>query len=191
MILTAGMAHPRKLIRQAVVAQLAGATAAGARVQGTRVEPHRKSQLPAISVYTLREPVDLDASAGTAPRELTRDVKVEIVGWVAHSDANPVDDAMDDLAEQIEAAMDADPYLGGKAGDSVLEETVMQVLEDDGRSDPLIGIVTLTYSVTYRTSPAAPDDLDDFNRVGATHQIVGAGDDNAAHDEFVVQEPSP
>ncbi|MGN6105198.1 MAG: hypothetical protein ACTHU0_08845, partial [Kofleriaceae bacterium] len=117
------MAHPRKLIRHAVVAQLVGATAAGARVQATRVEPLRKGKLPTISVYTLHEPIDQDASAATNPRELTRTVKVEIAGWVAHSDALPVDDAMDDLAEQIEAAMDADPYLGGKAGDSILEET--------------------------------------------------------------------
>jgi hypothetical protein len=190
-ILTTGMAHPRKEIRHAVVALLTNATAADARVQGTRVEPHKKSQLPAISVYTLREPVDQDASAGTAPLELTRDVKVEITGWVAHSDELPVDDAMDDLAEEIEAAMDADRYLGGKAGDSILEETVMQVLEEDGRSDPLIGIVTLTYSVTYRTSPAAPSDLEDFLSVDAKHRIAGAVEANQARDQFVVQETTP
>lgn len=189
MILTLGMAHPRKLIRQAVVALLVDAnTAAEARVLGTRVEPHKKSQLPAISVYTLREPIDQDASAGTAPHEIVRDLKLEVVGWVAHTDALPVDDAMDDLAEQIEAAMDADPYLGVLAGDTVLEDTVMQVLEDDGRSDPLIGIVTLTYSVTYRTSPAAPSDLDDFLSVDAAHRMVGAVEANQARDVFVVQE---
>ncbi len=186
------MAHPRKLIRHALVALLTNATAAGARVQGTRVEPHKKSQLPAISVYTLREPVDQDASANTAPRELTRDVKVEITGWVAHSDALPVDDAMDDLAEQIEAVMDADPYLGGTAGESVLESTEMQVVEDDGRSDPLVGIVTLTYSVTYRTSPAAPANLDDFITVDATHKIAGGVADTVpAIDQFTVQETPP
>lgn len=189
MILTSAMAHPRKLIRQAVVALLASAnTAAGSRVQGTRVEPHKRAQLPAISVYSLREPVDQGLSANTSPRELTRDVKVEIVGWVAHTDALPVDDAMDDLAEQIESAMDANPELGGKAADSILEETVMQVLEDDGRSDPLIGIVTLTYSVTYRTSPAAPANLEDFRTVDAAHRIVGAVEANQAHEQFTVQE---
>jgi hypothetical protein len=189
-ILTIAMAHPRKLIRQAVVALLVDAdTAAGARVQGTRVEPHKKSQLPAISVYTLREPVDQDASVETAPRELTRNVKVEITGWVAHTDDVPVDDAMDDLAEEIEAAMDADPYLDSEAADSILEETVMQVVEDDGHSDPLIGVVTLTYSVTYRTSPAAPADLDDFLSVEATHAIVGGVEDTVpAEDQFTVQE---
>lgn len=186
------MAHPRKLIRHAIVAQLIAAnTAAGARVTGTRVEPHKRGGLPAISVYTLREPVDAAASADTAPREITRDVKVEIVGWVAHSDALPVDDAMDDLAEQIEAAMDVDPNLTGTAADSLLEETVMQVLEDNGGSDPMVGVVTLTYSVTYRTSPDAPADLDDFLSVDAKHRIVGAVEENQARDQFVVQEPPP
>lgn len=188
MILTLDVAHPRKLIRQAVVARLANATAAGTRVVGTRVEPHKRTQLPALSVYALREPIDQEAAATTWPRELVRTAKVEIVGWVAHSDAIPVDDAMDDLAEQIEAAIDTDPFLGGKAAAMVLEETVMQVLEDDGRSDPLIGIVTLTYAVTYMTSPAAAAALDDFITVAADHRVVGAVVANEAHDTFVVQE---
>lgn len=183
------MAHPRKLIRQAVVAALVAAnTAAGERVSATRVEPHKKSQLPAISVYTLREPVNTDASVNTAPRELEREVKVEITGWVAHTDEYPVDDAMDDLAEQIEATMDTDPYLDGAAGDSILENTEMQVVEDDGRSDPIVGVVTLTYSVTYRTSPVAAV-LDNFLRVDAIYQVVG-GDEytDPAEDQFTVQE---
>lgn len=190
MILTTGMAHPRKLIRQAVVALLTDATDAGARVKGTRVEPQKKSQHPALSVYTLSEQVDQD-STETAPRELKRDVKVEIAGWVIHTDALPVDDAMDDLAEQIEAAMDGDRYLNGTAGESVLVGTEMQVLEADGHSDPLVGIVTLTYSVTYRTSPAAPAGLDDFLSVDAKHRIVGAVEANQVDDQFVVQEAPP
>lgn len=179
------MAHPRKVIRHAVVDLLtAASTAAGARVFATRVEPIKRTALPTISVYTLGEPVRPGADQ-TAPRELTRDVKVEIAGWVAHSDSLSVDDAMDDLAEQIEAAMDADPYLGGAAGDSVLESTEIEVRDDGER---LIGIVALTYSVTYRTSPEAPADLDDFLRAGVTHQIVGAEANNTASDLVTVQE---
>jgi hypothetical protein len=190
-ILTTGMAHPRKLIRQAVVTRLTNATAAGTRVTATRFDPHKKSQLPAISVYSLAEPVDLDASANTAPREIARDLKIEIAAWVPHTEAVPVDDAMDDLAEQIEAAMDADPYLGGAAADSILEATEMEIVEDDARTSPVVGIITLTYSVTYRTSPAAPANLDDFLSVDAKHRIVGAVEANQARDEFVVQETPP
>jgi hypothetical protein len=69
--------------------------------------------------------------------------------------------------------MDANIELEGKASDSILVDTTMEVREEDGRSDPLIGIVTLTYSVTYRTSPAAPAALDDFETVDAVHQLEG------------------
>ncbi len=190
MILTTGMAHQRKLIRQAVVALLTNATPAGARVQGTRIEPHKKSQLPAISVYTLSEETD-KSSAETAPLELTRELKLEVTGWVAHSDALPVDDAMDDLAEQIEQIMASDYYLGDTVAAQMLESTEMQVLEDDGRSDPLIGIITLTYGITYRTAPLeSGGDVRNFVTVDAQQKIVGGVADTAiAEDTFVVEAP--
>lgn len=179
------MAHQRKLIRQAVVQLLANAaTAAGSRVMGTRVDAHKRSELPAISVYTLSEASEPNA---TAPREITRDVQIEIAGWVAHSEATPADDAMDDLAEEIEAAMDGDRFLGALAADSLLVSTEMQIRAEEGKSSPLVGLVTLTYSVTYRTAPAAPALPDDFLAVKATHQIVGAAANNAATEEFEVQ----
>lgn len=185
------MAHPRKLIRQAVVALLASAnTAAGARVQGTRVEPHKKSQLPALSAYTLNDPVNEDASTET---EEAHDLELEIVGWVAHTEALTADDAMDDLAEQVENAMKGDPYLGGKASEVVFKGTVMEVVEDDGRSNPQVGIVVLTYAVKYRADFAVTTPTDDFLTVNATHQIVGGIEDDTvpASDQFTVQEITP
>lgn len=184
-----GMAHPRKLIRQAVVALLTGATSAGARVQGTRVEPYRASQLPSISVYTLNDPTDTSV---TTDRERTHVLELEIAGFVAHTDAISVDDAMDDLAEEIEAAMLANPYLvidGVRlAGEVQLVGTIMEVREDDARSSPLVGVIVLTYEVTYRVDLVAAAPVDDFLRAGVTLRIEGAGDDIAAQDRFVVQE---
>lgn len=184
------MAHPRTLVREAVIAALTNATAAGARVTDTKVEPHKKHELPAISVYTLHEPVRPESS-DAAPRELTRDVKVEITGWVTPSATVTVARAMDDIAAEIETVMDANRYLSGAAGDSLLEDTEMQVVEDNG-GDPLVGIVTLTFSVEYRTSPS-PTVLDDFLRAKATHQVVGGVPDTvpAADGPFTVQEIAP
>lgn len=181
------MAHPRKLIRHAVVALLIAAnTAAGSRVLGTRVEPHKKTKLPALSVYTLNDPVDEDDSTET---EEAHELELEIAGWVAHTDAVPADDAMDDIAEQIEAVMAANPYLNGKASEVRFVGTVTSVVEEDGRSDPLVGIVVLTYAVTYRTDLTALSALEDFLRVSADHQIVGGVSDTApTSDEFTVQE---
>src|SRR5262245_53101640 len=120
------MAHPRTLLRQAVIALLTNATSAGARVFDTQIDPYRKSKLPALSVFALNETIDPD-SKETSPRELFRICSVEIVGFVRGTDEAAVATAMDDLSAQIEAAMDADPYIGGAAGDSVLESTEMEV----------------------------------------------------------------
>lgn len=181
------MAHPRKLIRQAVVALLAsGPTAAGTRVKATRVEPNRSTQLPALAVYTLTEAVEKSQSA---PVEITRELQLEITGWVAPGDAMAIDDAMDDIAEQIEIVMDANPYLSNTAVDVVLAGTSMQVVEDNGRTDPLVGIVTLTYAVTYRTVPLEPTGLDDFEKVGATTKVAGVADTVPASDTFTVEAP--
>lgn len=181
------MAHPRKLIRQAVVALLITAsTAAGARVRGTRVDPHKKGGLPAIGVYTLNDTVDEDKATQT---EDTHDLTLEVAGWVAHTDQIPADDAMDDLAEQIEAAMAVDPYLGGKAGNVRLLQTEMEIVEENGASDPLIGIVVLTYAIEYRSSLTVSTALDDFETVGTT-DVPGGGvpDTVPVSDLFTVEE---
>lgn len=276
MILTIAMAHQRKLIRQAVVALLAGAnTAAGARVMGFRTEAYRKGDLPAISVYSLHEDVDPD-SALMQPIELTRKLQLEIAAWVLHSDSGVhVDDAMDNIAEQIEAAMASDYYIRstlaitavdhttgrftianhglstagspldltavggvlpaglgapaeyfaivvdantvqlassredaldgaaltftgngtlplqlrvGTVADQLLESTDMEVIEE--KESPLIGVVILTYSITYRTQPATIALVNDFVTVDAKYQLVGGVPSTTpAEDTFTVEAP--
>lgn len=178
------MAHQRKLIRDAVVAALTDATAAGEQVEATRVIPYRKSTLPAIAVYTLKEATDRD-SANTAPRRLRRELELEIAAVVAPSDR--MDDALDALAVEIEAAMDADRELGGTCADSFLESTTIEPLAD---GDSIMGLMTMTYVVTYQTEAVADASAaDDFLRVGATQNLGNAqpaGD--RATDQFTVQE---
>lgn len=174
--------HPRKRIRDAVVATLKERTSAGTRVDTTRLDPYPRNELPGISVYTPDEQVDPNVES--APRELLRVVRVAIAGFVAGSRSFPLDDAMDALAEEIEVAMDGDRFLSGAAYDAVLESTDMATL---GEGDPRIGIVTLTYSVEYHTTPAAGTE-DDFQRAGATTQMPGAPAANAPTDLITVQE---
>jgi hypothetical protein len=182
------MAHQRKLIRDNRVAALKNATAAGMRVFPTRLDPLKPTELPAISVYTLSEETD-EASADTAPREIKRTLELEVRLWVAHSDGVHLDDAVDALAEQVEAVMDADRYFGGTVSDSYLKKVEMEVDED---TDPLIGVARMFYAATYRTSPAAPGGLDDFKTVDAKYQLVGGVADTVpAEDTFTVQETTP
>ncbi len=185
------MAHPRKLIRQAVVALLRGVTDAGDRVQGTRVDPSEESELPALAVYTLNEPIDGD-SVQYSPRRLKRTLELEVVGWVAHKDSYSVDDAMDDLAEQVEMAMESNRWFGlSFVDESILTGTVMEVVEPEGRSDPSVGIVVLTYTVTYWSEPmlASATPTDDFLRADAKHKFVGSDDANRPEDTFSVRTP--
>jgi hypothetical protein len=182
------VAHQRKLIRQAIVARLLAAnTAAGDRVTSTRIDPHKKTRLPAISVYCLREPV-VDPGMDSSIRELTRDAKFEIVAWVRHSDSLPAADAIDDIAEQIENAMSSDETMGGAASDSSLESTEIEIA-DEGGPDPLVGIVALTYSVIYRTSPV-DGTADTFVTAGERFRPPEMTVDNDMQDLFNVQEPT-
>ncbi len=177
--------HQRTAIRYAVVERLSGATSAETRVYATRDVPFRKGDLPAIAVYTLQEDVDGD-SVNTAPRELTRRMALVIEGLVAPAPGQNVDDALDDLALEIETVMHADPYLGDAAADCVLDESSMEVLEV---GDRLMGQIVLTYAVTYQTlAPEAPSNVADFLRVKATEDLGGeVHPDAQAVDEFDVR----
>lgn len=177
--------HHRTIVRRAVRDLLKGRTSAGQKVDTTRIDTWRDNELPAISVYTRVEDVD-DESAETAPRELRRQVEVEIVGAVGASDH--MDDVMDALALEIETVMHADPFLGDVASDSILSGTEANV-RDEGKR--LIGIIILTYQVTYRTdAPEAPA-LEDFNTADTKYDVGVPEEGQQAHDVVTVQEPTP
>lgn len=183
------MAHQRKLIRHAVVDLLkVNATAAGVRVNPTRVEPHSEIELPSIGVYTLSDTIVTEVNTSL---EDTHSLDLEIVGWVEHRDSAPADDAMDDLAEQIETVMRANPSVSGTVESCDLVSTVMEIVETDGRSDPTVGIVALTYSVVYRTSQATTDELDEFLRADAKHKLVGGVSDTPVAEDLINVRSTP
>lgn len=185
------MAHQRQLIREYLRDILLGETDAEDRVTATRINPYRKGDLPAISVYTLEETVDQEQS-NTAPREYTRNLKVEIAGWVTPGDG--VDAAMDDLALQIETVIDGDRYLGDPTtGDDLAAETMLEgtTMSIKAEGDALTALVTLTYTVTYRNlAPVAPTELDDFLTADATYPLDGSTPDTTVlEDQITVRTP--
>lgn len=178
--------HQRKVIRDAVVAALVGQTAAGARVTPSKVRDHRVIQLPAISVYTLSEPIDQD-SMSRRPARLKRLLSVDVAIAVAHSEANPADDQMDAIAEQVEAVMDADPFLGGVCGYDglVLANTDIEINDE---ADPPVGVARLTYTVPYDFDATAEPVLAEFLTAASTTIVDGATEENAAQDIIQVRE---
>ena len=139
------MSHARKLIRQAVVAQLIAAnTAAESRVESTQMVPHRRTVETALGVYTPSETVDTETR--TAPREEHRETQLIIEGVVVGTSSSAVADALDDLAEEVETALAADDTLGSTAEESYLVSTDLEVLEDGAKT---VGLLRLTYTARY------------------------------------------
>lgn len=171
--------HQRQTIREAVKAQLLGpasgedppvyVTSAGARVYETRMIPWREIELPAIAIYTLDETVDPD-SKSTSPRRIYRTMQLEIVAAARAS--NNVDDDLDTLAMQIEAAMNYDETLGGSCGDSILSATEMAI-ESVGNKP--IGMVRMVYSVSYEYQPQLTGTpvTDDLSTVATNYSLSG------------------
>lgn len=176
------MSHPRQLIREAVQDLLSGETDAEDRVYKTRVVPYRESELPIVAIYMLEESVEQDKSSG----ELTRSADM-VIEAIAEAIEGRVDDELDDIAQQIEDAIDVDLFMGGNLAEAAaLDNTTLEVLED---GEKLLGLVTLTYKVVYRTLAAEDaDDADEFLRVKATHQPVGVGETEEVEDQFNVRE---
>lgn len=136
------MPHPRKLMRDAVVAHLVGKTAADGRVTTSREIAWRSIELPSIAVYTKTE----TSEAASIDRDLHRVAKLVIL--VVSELTEFLDDDLDERALEVETAMKQIPTLNGLAEDSVLVGTVIEIGEEQRRA---VGAVELTFDVEYYT----------------------------------------
>jgi hypothetical protein len=151
------MSHARQVIRESVVAILAGANIVpSGHVTQTRLAPQREGQLPQISVYTLDETIPDDAHL-SAPRRLERVLTLAIEAWTKLAHDGAIDNQLDDLALGIETALHRDPSLGGDTvcNDSWLTSTQI-AMKLDGNLP--MGAIHLGYTVRYFTY--APETAD-------------------------------
>jgi hypothetical protein len=175
--------HPRTQLVEAVVALLTNATTAGARVYDHRVDPIK--DLPAIVVYAWDESSDQE---GSSPPNLLRELDVDVVLYVEHTEAVSAPKAANRLALQVEAVFDANPFLQGLAENSYLKTTAIGVRPQDGGGSPLVGEATLTFGVLYRTKPIPPTLVDDLTTVKNTIQPIGGVADTPPDvDQFTVE----
>jgi hypothetical protein len=126
--------HKRQAIREAVVAQLLDKTAAGERVFATREVPWRRADLPGISVYALEEEED------TGKRRM----KLAVLLVVAVNEQ--VDVALDELAAEVETAINADLSFGRTALASRYAGMQIEITEDQGLP---LGAMRLSYETWY------------------------------------------
>lgn len=172
------MAHERKEIRDALVAQLAAnVSLVAGRVSASRKEPHRKAELPAAVVYTTSEQVDPE-SRRASPQRLTRNLVVTVSAYAEADSVDELDEVLDAIALEIETAVDLDDTLGGKAGFIGLSSTETAVGVEGTRPT---GELTMTFDVVYETTLRSPPPADNFNAIsGALTRVDGTTDINAA-----------
>jgi hypothetical protein len=144
------MPHGRQQIRAALVAQLTGLAATGARVFAGRVEPLAVSECPGLNVRVSSETTREDLLTlldNDAPRE----VQILVEGYISAGG----EDALDQIALEVETALEADPTIDGLVDQLAYEGALLRRVPE-GEFDH--AVVTLTYSATYivsRTDPGA------------------------------------
>ncbi|NDY41253.1 hypothetical protein G3N55_00110 [Dissulfurirhabdus thermomarina] len=169
------MAHPRKLIRDAVVQLLAaGATAAGSRVWPGRYRRLSPQELPALLVYCRQD--EAGRRIADAPRLYGRELRLVVAAVVAGTGA--LDDQLDDLAREVEVLLENNETLGGLCLDLVYAGTRLEV---DADVDPPVGQAEIEWLVTYEDDLKTPV-ADDFLEADVTWNIPGTPDTEEAQD---------
>lgn len=139
------MAHVRKSIRDDIVTSVTGLSTTGSNVFRTRVYPLEHGDLPGVCVYSLNETSEVDTLSST--RSLERLSEIVVEGYVRA--VSNYDDTLDAISAEVEAALASDVTRGGNAKDTNLISTEFEYSDEGDRP---IGMVRLTYSVTYRTA---------------------------------------
>lgn len=145
--------HVRTQIRDAAIAKLSGLATTGSRVFGGRPEtrPLQESDLPGLLVYTAEE--ESAAESGTiGTRRLMRTCQLVVHGFAQGT--GDVDKTLDTIAKEVEAALAADPTLGGRAKDLVIASTTKESADDAAQP---AWTVRLSFVCEYSTREDIPD----------------------------------
>lgn len=143
------MPHIRQRIREAAELRLAGLATTGDRV----FKHHRAlaaGDYPALRVTTWNETAELHAMG--RPPVLMRTIDLVVEAWATGGD--DLEDVLDTIAAEVEAAVAADDTFGGLAEDATLASTEKD-MDQQGRKRA--GVLVLTFRVRARTRTIAPD----------------------------------
>lgn len=143
--------HARQQIRDAFVTALTGATAAGSTVFKTRIYKLQEGEYPALVIYTLSEDAEVDALGGKLLRTLRVAVDIAVKGA-----SDTLDDDLDDLAAEVEVAIEGNTALNALVLFQTLDATAI-TLSGEG-NERAVGMV-LSFVVQYRTNPGAPETI--------------------------------
>lgn len=136
------MAHVRQQIRARLIADLTGLATTGSNVGANRVYPYEADALPGLNIMTEDESRLLDACSMDAAQYREMVVIIEARAKAASG----VDDTLDTMVAEVEAALAGDPKLNGLV--HYLNYESLEV-ELSGEGEQAIGLATLTYIVNY------------------------------------------
>ena len=140
------MAHARQQIREQLAATLTGLTTTAGRVYDTRLYAY--DQLPCLTVFADRDTLDEEKSQAT---KHFHDLALRVEAR-AKAKAS-VEDTIDTICAEIEAAIYADTTLNGKVFDVFVSDTQ---IEYSVEQDQPIALANLTLNAVYRVAPSAP-----------------------------------
>ncbi len=147
------MAHPRKQIRAAFAERLKGRTRADGRVYKSRLAPVSEEELkedgPAILVYARMEKADKDDDYGVEGDATTVERHLTLVTEAMLVAGDEVDDALDDIAEEMEAAISDFIIPGFESAVVRLRESDIDLVTDQVKRP--IGAIGLVWQIRYRT----------------------------------------
>ena len=137
------MAHQRKRIRDQVETTLTGLVTTGSNVFVSRVYPFEAADLPGLIIYTPEEESEPASMGGDTERHLSLVVEGHV-----KATTGTIDDSADTIAEEVEAAIDADRTLNGTALFIYLESTE---IEFNAESEKPVAVIKMTFNIEYHT----------------------------------------
>ncbi len=142
--------HVRTQIRDKVVDLCDALTTTGTRCHPARPKTRPLQTLPALIVYTNDETLEI-ASGQRGSRRLERPLDLVIEGYA--SGTGDVDKTLDTMNAEVEAALAADPTLGGLAKDLYLSKVEK---ENDDEAEKPTWLIRMTWYCEYHTRETAP-----------------------------------
>ncbi|MBT7914060.1 hypothetical protein HN588_09145 [Candidatus Bathyarchaeota archaeon] len=143
------MSHVRKQIRDAVATRVTGLTTTGTNVFQSRTYSLSNDKLPALTIYTKEESSDIVNMS----RDLRRTLSIVIEGYAKASSS--LDDTLDTIAAEVEAAMGSDRDLNGVG--KIISVSGTEIDFASGDSEKPVGVVRLGYDIIYVTSGSDPE----------------------------------
>lgn len=143
------MAHLRTQIRNALAAQLTGLASTASRVSTTQFYPVAPSSLPCLLIVT--EDENIEAASIGWPPVLARELRARVVALASGTSGH--EDALDQIAAEVEVALAADRTLGGLVKSAQL---VGLRPSFDAESERPVGRMEMLYLFTYWAIEGSP-----------------------------------